>query len=113
MVTSQLVVHGVILGGRALEYNGKTLITFESQGKWSSLIPVRCSPQGACLVKAAGNHSSGGEATGERGPATEPQTWDLRSNTEVQPCELRNQANSFISHLPYVPYTSVLPTATA
>ena len=38
---------------------------------------------GTALVKAAGNHSSGGEATGEKRPATEPQTRDLRaSNAE-------------------------------
>ena len=40
------------------------------------------------LVKAARNHSSGGEVTGKNGPATESEPVTYALNTEFQPCEL-------------------------
>ena len=36
--------------------------------------------------------------TWEKGPTTKPRTRDLRSNTEFQPRELRNQPHSLIPH---------------
>ena len=61
---------------------------------------LNCSRHSLCemLVKASGNLSSGGEATGEKGPATKLRTCGLHSTVEFLPQEPQNKSRSFVSH---------------
>ena len=65
------------------------------------------------LVKDAGNHSSGGEVTGEKEPATEPRTLNLCSNAQFSDTSHRTGPALLSPIAPYVTNTGVSPIATA
>jgi len=73
-------------------------------------VPLKCN---SChFVQSAGQHSSGGEVTGEEGPATEPEpvTYILKWTFSHTSYRISHAPATPIA--PYVPVTGVPQTAT-